>query len=508
MAETKYVLWGLGAIALLLIIILLVVWLINKNKTKKDDKPKPPKPDPKPVDKFSDIDFVLKNECENPVTFFFDQEKPFCDKNTDPKTGGVEIGKCAGYREIEGQTYDGGGWERGKFKHGRIDVQPGKESTTTIKQGLWCFDELCGEDPEVDALCANAEFHYDELGRRVLDNDPCTRGVTFGSGESFSLCRKCSGAGGWIGVDCKDRQVRVCKPEEVKLWDANCNTSESGYFCPEAKQCQYEDPYPASVCPTQCFVPARGSQDKPKTAYSCINAFPHNKDATRFEVNFNQAENDVVWYNLSGVDGVNLGLKLDVPGGKEKSCAAPDLLSCPYRDPYANNICLSQCQACNKIEHEKAKSDPAYQNKRILSWEKDFIDPKTNKFVNCEYLCAVETDLKCSSPNDPYHRVCSGLVEGDTHPCCDPKASHGTGDDTEFCKKFTKEDHDEICTKKPLPGSAKWANFLKKNDCNIYSWAYDDFGALTNALTAGPVTLSVTKCPGLTSKDTVNEVQD
>ena len=439
---------------------------------------------PDDVDQYTDLDFIVSNKCGKPVTIFFDKEKPLCTTDT---TNGYGVGECAGFREIDGKVYNGGGWSK-SMKNARIDLQPNTAKKVVIPNGEWCFDELCGENPQVDALCTNAEFRYDASGNRVLLNNPCTSGLSFGSNKQFSMCRKCSGAGGWIGVDCDNKPVRQCSQSEIDLWKSTpCNTSLNGYFCPETKQCKYEDPYPSSVCPTQCFIPGSDTPSaQAKPVYSCNNGFPDNKDITRFEINLNQAENGEVWYNLSGVDGANVGLELDVAGGESNKCTL-DFSQCPFKDPYSNNICLSQCQACNKLDHEMAKTDPAYRNQKILDWKNDFTDPKTGQLVNCEYLCAVESDKKCE---DKYHRACSALVEGKYHTCC-RNPSHPE------CRDFSETDRATICSVEPLPASRKWSKYLDDNNCGIYSWAYDDFKSLKRAKTKGPIKLTVTQCPEL-----------
>jgi len=176
------------------------------------------------------------------------------------------------------------------------------------------------------------------------------------------------------------------------------------------------------------------------------NGFPYWPN--RFEPNFNPLK-EVIFYNLSGVDGVNVNMKMTSLGTcdeKDKSTVCNvNLAQCPYPD-HENQTCESQCQACNRIVSGKY---PSY-------WDKnDFTDPSTGQFVNCSFLCAAGAICQ-----DKFHLDCAQRVEGNTQECCKSGQCSGA-----------------TCQFPPVKASKKWCDFIHGKDggrCDIYCWAYDD----------------------------------
>lgn len=205
--------------------------------------------------------------------------------------------------------------------------------------------------------------------------------------------RVCSGNGGWIGIDCEE--------------------SDLGLLCKSGQ----------------------------------TNGYPWWPN--RFEPNFNNL-NDVIFYNLSGVDGLNVNMKMFSTGkcaefDKKTECNL-DLKKCPYPDK-VNKSCPSQCQACNRI------ASGEYPKEWNLL---DFIDPSTGTFVDCKLLCAAAPG-HCE---DRYHEECSQRVEGKYSECCR----------LGICKT-------QNCDYEPVTASKKWCDYIHGNlggECDIYCWAYDD----------------------------------
>lgn len=224
--------------------------------------------------------------------------------------------------------------------------------------------------------------------------------------------RTCSGNGGWIGIDCEER-------------------IGEGLKCKSGQE----------------------------------NGFPWWPN--RFEPNFNNL-NDVVFYNLSGVDGLNVNMKMFSTGtcsefDKKTECNL-DLKSCPYPDKL-NRSCPSQCQACNRI----ASGDYPKE------WDiLDFIDPSTGNFVNCKLLCAAEPG-HCE---DRYHEECAQRVEGKNSECCK----------LGICKT-------QNCEFEPVKASKKWCDYIHGElggECDIYCWAYDDAKGTRACGYNGNINLDVT----------------
>ena len=222
--------------------------------------------------------------------------------------------------------------------------------------------------------------------------------------------RICSGNGGWIGIDCE-------------------GDSEKGYHCKSGTD----------------------------------NGYPYWPN--RFEPNFNHL-NEVIFYNLSGVDGLNVNMRMFSTGtcadfDKQTTCNL-DLHQCPYPDK-DNKTCVSQCQACNRI---REGDYPTYWNKN------DFIDPSTGEFVNCNLLCAAGL---CE---DHLHLQCAQRVEGKNQACCK-----------------TGECGGESCKYDPVVASKKWCDYihgLQGGECDIYCWAYDDAKGTRACGLNGNINLDIT----------------
>ena len=224
--------------------------------------------------------------------------------------------------------------------------------------------------------------------------------------------RVCSGSGGWIGVDCIPNENGV------------------GYKCKSGQE----------------------------------NGGPYWPG--RFEPNFNPL-NDVIFYNLSGVDGLNVNMKMFSTGtcgdfDKLTTCNL-DLSKCPYPD-IQNGTCPSQCQACNRI---RSGQFPSIWNKN------DFIDPSTGNMVDCNLICAAGPICQ-----DRFHVECAQRVEGSNQNCCK-----------------TGECGGKNCRYNPVIASKKWCDYihgLNGGQCDIYCWAYDDAKGTRACRNDGNINLDVT----------------
>lgn len=131
----------------------------------------------------------------------------------------------------------------------------------------------------------------------------------------------------------------------------------------------------------------------------------------RAEWNWNGG-GDNIWFNLSGVDGVNANMTMSYT-------------SCP-----------SISTACNV----QAKACPVQ-------------------------LSQIGSGSTCASAKSLAHCHDCGSIPGSSHTACE-LAGCGYSDASEVCecRRWWNEN----------PCALNWCNYLRNNDCDMYCWAYDE----------------------------------